>query len=314
MSHMYRDTIFGSFIDKLTIPHGEEECAFSLVNHKGQDVRYMFLLGSQYFHLSAEKRLPDIYDYNSLCGFVRNKIIHYIEAGISTIPTQIATIIQSYLIQVDDLSLKNVLSYYEKSKSSFDLSKIQNYGLPLLHRLALNTITNKPDDKNLELLKKLYELDPKQLEYAFTMGNPLDIVLNRSETIEAPKLQKEIISFFLTKGGEISKKIEIEKLNKHLDIFRDILDKITQVVYSSGFFPEEINKIIIGYLPISEFDKENNSSISSLSSYPLGSSYSFTSSLSSSSSFSYSSSSSESYSSISPLSGEGSSIELYHPD
>ncbi len=272
MSHTCRDQIFGSFVDKLTIPQDEGKGPFSLINHNGQDVRYMFLLGSQYFHLSAEKRLPDIYDYNSLCGFVRNKIIHYIEAGIITIPTQIATIIQSYLIQVDDLSLENVLSYYEKSKSSFDLSKIQNYGLPLLHRLALNTITNTPNDKNLELFKKLCELDPKQLEYASTMGNPLDIVLNRSETIEAPKLQKEFISFFIEKGGKVSEKTKIGKLNKHLSIFQEHLGKIADIIYNSWLVPKEIIKIIIDYLPIFETGEENSYSISFSSSCSSGSS------------------------------------------
>lgn len=316
MSHRCRDQIFGSFVDKLTIPQGEEEGAFSLVNHKGQDVRYMFLLGSQYFHLSAEKRLPDIYDYNSLCSFVRNKISSPMKGSCNAyIPETVLDIILSYLnMPINDLSLEDVLSYYKKSKSSFDLSKIQNYGLPLLHRLALNIITNKPDDKNLELLKKLYELVPKQLEYAFKMGNPLDIVFNRSETIEAPKLQKEIISFFLGKGGEISEKTKIGKLNKHLGIFQEHAAKIAQIVSSSGFFPKEIIKIIIDYLPIFETGEENSYSISFSSSCSSGSSCSFSSSLSSSSSFSCSSSSSESYSSISPLSGEESSIELYHPD
>jgi hypothetical protein len=316
MSHRCRDQIFGSFVDKLTIPQGEEEGAFSLVNHKGQDVRYMFLLGSQYFHLSAEKRLPDIYDYNSLCSFVRNKISSPIKGSCNAyIPETVLDIILSYLnMPINDLSLEDVLSYYEKSKSSFDLSKIQNYGLPLLHRLALNIITNKPDDKNLELLKKLYELDPKQLEYAFEMSNPLDIVFNRSETIEAPKLQKEIISFFLGKGGEISEKTKIGKLNKHLGIFQEHAAKIAQIVSSSGFFPKEINKIIVDYLLIYEVDEENNCSISSSSSCSSGSSYSFSSSLSSSCSFSCSSSSLENCSSISSLSGEESSIELYHPD
>ena len=319
MSHKFITTLASSFFDKLAIPQGEEEGPFSLINHKGHDVRYMFLLGSKYFHLSTEKSLPDIYDYNSLCRFVRSKIIRYIEAGISAIPTEIAEIIQSYLIQIDDLSLEDVLSYYEKSKSSFDLSKIQNYGLPLLHRLALNTITNEHDDKNFELLKKLYELDPKQLTYAFKtdsveIGNPLDIVLKSSETIKAPSLQKEIISFFLEKGGTISKKTEIGKLNKHLGVFQEHIAKIAQIVSSYGFFPKEIIKIIIDYLPIFETEEENNSSISFSSSCSSGSSYSFSSSLSSSSSFSCSSSSSESYSSISPLSGEESSIELYHQD
>ncbi len=247
MSHMYRDIIFGSFIDKLTIPHGEEEGAFSLVNHKGQDVKYMFLLGSKYFHLSAEKSLPDIHDYNNLCSFVRNKISSPMKGtGNTYIAEPVLDIILSYLnIPINKLSLENVLSYYEKSKSSFDLSKIQNYELPLLHRLALNTITNKPDDKNLELLKKLYELDPKQLAYAFTMGNPLEIVLNRSKTIEAPNLQKEIISFFLGKGEKISEKTKIGKLNKHLGIFQEHLGKVADIIYNSCFVPKEIIKIII---------------------------------------------------------------------
>ncbi|MCP5362829.1 MAG: hypothetical protein H6911_02555 [Rickettsiaceae bacterium] len=316
MSHTCRDTIFGSFVDKLTIPQGEEEGPFSLINHKGQDVRYMFLLGSKYFHLSTEKSLPDIHDYNNLCSFVRDKISSPMKGTCNAyIPKTVLDIILSYLnMPINELSLEGVLSYYEKSKSSFDLSKIQNYGLPLLHRLALNTITNKPNDKNLELLKKLYELDPKQLTYASTMGNPLDIVLERSETIEAPELQKEFISFFLEKGGKISEKTKIGKLNKHLGIFQEHIAKIAQIVSSSGFFPKEINKIIVDYLPIYEVDEENNCSISSSSSCSSGSSYSFSSSLSSSSSFSCSSSSSESYSSISPLSGEESSIELYHQD
>ena len=73
ISHTFITTLASSFFDKLTTPQGEEEGAFSLINHNGQDVRYMFLLGSKYFHLSAEKSLPDIYDYNSLCSFVRNK-------------------------------------------------------------------------------------------------------------------------------------------------------------------------------------------------------------------------------------------------
>ena len=303
MSHRCRDQIFGSFVDKLTIPQGEEEGAFSLVNHKGQDVRYMFLLGSQYFHLSAEKRLPDIYDYNSLCSFVRNKISSPMKGSCNAyIPETVLDIILSYLnMPINDLSLEDVLSYYEKSKSSFDLSKIQNYGLPLLHRLALNIITNKPDDKNLELLKKLYELVPKQLEYAFKMGNPLDIVFNRSETIEAPKLQKEIISFFLGKGGEISEKTKIGKPNKHLGIFQEHVAKIAQIVSSYGFFPKEIIKIIIDYLPIFETEEENNSSISFSSSCSSGSScsYPLSSSLSSSLSHSTSSSYSESSSSFS---------------
>lgn len=98
MSHMYRDTIFGSFIEKLTIPHGKEEGAFTLVNHKGQDVRYMFLLGSKYFHLSAEKRLPDIYDYNNLCSFVRNKISSPMKGTCNAyIPKPVLDIILSYL-------------------------------------------------------------------------------------------------------------------------------------------------------------------------------------------------------------------------
>ena len=319
MSHKFITTLASSFFDKLTTPQGEEEGPFSLINHKGHDVRYMFLLGSKYFHLSTEKSLPDIYDYNSLCRFVKGKIIRYIEAGISTIPTQIAKIIQAYLIQIDELNLEKILSYHEKSKSGFDLSKIQNYGLPLLHRLVLNTITNEHDDKNFELLKKLYELGPTQLKYAFNtdsfkIGNPLDIVLNRSETIKASTLQKEIISFFLEKGGKISEKTKIGKLNKHLGIFQEHIAKIAQIVSSYGFFPKEIIKIIIDYLPIFETEEENNSSISFSSSCSSGSSYSFSSSLSSSSSFSCSSSSSESYSSISPLSGEESSIELYHQD
>lgn len=146
------------------------------------------------------------------------------------------------------------------------------------------------------------------------MGNPLDIVFNRSETIEAPKLQKEIISFFLGKGGEISEKTKIGKPNKHLGIFQEHVAKIAQIVSSSGFFPKEINKIIVDYLPIYEVDEENNCSISSSSSCSSGSSYSFSSSLSSYCSFSCSSSSSENCSSISSLSGEESSIELYHPD
>lgn len=112
MSHTCRDAIFGSFVDKLTIPHGEVEGPFGLMNHEGDDARYMFLLGSKYFHLSAEKSLPDIYDYNSLCSFVKGKIIRYIEAGISTIPTQIAKIIQAYLIQIDELNLEKILSYH----------------------------------------------------------------------------------------------------------------------------------------------------------------------------------------------------------
>ncbi|HJK85688.1 MAG TPA: hypothetical protein QKA37_03765 [Candidatus Megaira endosymbiont of Stentor roeselii] len=254
MSHTCRDQIFSSFVDKLTIPHGEEEGPFSLINHKGQDVRYMFLLGSQYFHLSAEKRLPDIYDYNSLCSFVRNKISSPMKGSCNAyIPETVLDIILSYLnMPINDLSLEGVLSYYEKSKSSFDLSKIQNYGLPLLHRLALNTITNTPNGKNLELLKKLYELDPKQLEYTSKIGNPLDIVLNTSETIEAPKLQKEIISFFLEKGRKISAKTKIEKLTSHLGIFQEHLNKIAKTVYSSTGFPEDVYKIIIDYLPLFE--------------------------------------------------------------
>jgi hypothetical protein len=215
------------------------------------------------------------------------------------------------LIQVDYLSLEDVLSYHKKSKSSFDLSKIQNYGLPLLHRLVLNTVTNKSDNKNLELLKKLYEFVPKQLEHASKIGNPLDIVLNRSETIEAPKLQEKIISFFLEKGGKISKKTAIGKLTSHLGVFQEHLGKIADIIYNSWFFPKEINKIIIDYLPIFEVGEESNSSISFSSSCSSESSYSFSSSLSSSSS---SSSSSESYSTSSSLSGEGSSIELSHPD
>ncbi|MCE2731267.1 MAG: hypothetical protein LW599_04165, partial [Rickettsiaceae bacterium] len=141
--------------------------------------------------------------------------------------------------------------------------------------------------------------------------NPLDIVLNTSETIEAPKLQKEIISFFLEKGGKISAKTKIEKLTSHLGIFQEHLNKIAKTVYSSTGFPEDVYKIIIDYLPLFEVREENNSSTSSSSSCSSGSSYSFSSSLSSSSS---SSSSSESYSTSSSLSGEESSIELYHPD
>lgn len=112
MSHRCRDQIFGSFVDKLTIPQGEEEGAFSLVNHKGQDVRYMFLLGSQYFHLSAEKRLPDIYDYNSLCSFVRNKISSPMKGSCNAyIPETVLDIILSYLnMPINDLSLEDVLS------------------------------------------------------------------------------------------------------------------------------------------------------------------------------------------------------------
>jgi hypothetical protein len=313
MAHKFITTLASSFFDKLTIPHGEEEGPFSLINHKGQDVRYMFLLGSQYFHLSAEKRLPDIYDYNSLCSFVRNKISSPMKGSCNAyIRETVLDIILSYLnMPINDLSLEGVLSYYEKSKSSFDLSKIQNYGLPLLHRLALNTITNTPNGKNLELLKKLYELDPKQLEYTSGIGNPLDIVLNTSETIEAPKLQQEIISFFLEKGGKISAKTKIEKLTTHLGIFQEYLNKIAHTVYSSTGFPEDVYKIIIDYLPLFEVREENNSSTSSSSSCSSGSSYSFSSSLSSSSS---SSSSSESNSSSSSLSGEESSIELYHSD
>jgi len=301
MSHKFITTLASSFFDKLTIPHGEEEGPFSLINHKGQDVRYMFLLGSQYFHLSAEKRLPDIYDYNCLCSFVKGKIIRYIEAGISTIPTQIAKIIQAYLIQIDELNLEKILSYHEKSKSGFELSKIQNYGLPLLHSLAFNTVTNKSDNKNLELLKKLYEFVPKQLEHASKIGNPLDIVLNRSETIEAPELQKEIISFFLEKGGKLSKKTEIGKLISHLGVFKEHLGKITDIIYNSWFLPIGINKIIIDYLPIFEVGEESNSSISFSSSCSSGSScsYPLSSSLSSSLSHSTSSSYSESSSSFS---------------
>lgn len=335
MAHKFITTLASSFFDKLTTPQGEEEGAFSLINRSGQDVRYMFLLGSKYFHLSAEKSLPDIHDYNSLCSLVRGKIIRYIEAGIGEIPAQIAKIIQSYLIPIDDLSLEVILSYYEKSKSVFDLSKIQNHGLPLLHRLVLNSITNPHDENNLKLLKKLYELDPKQLQYSHEMGNPLDIVLNKSETIEAPALQQEIISFFLEKGGEISAKTKIEKLTNHLGIFQEHLNKIAKTVYSSTDFPEDVYKIIIDYLPLFEVREKNNSSTSSSSSCSSGSSYSFFSSLSSSSSSSSSSesnsssssssrvesflefshtSSSESYSTSSSLSGEGSSIELSHPD
>ncbi len=158
------------------------------------------------------------------------------------------------------------------------------------------------------------ELDPKQLAYASTIGNPLDIVLERSETIEASKLQKEFISFFLEKGGKISKKTEIGKLTSHLGIFQEHLGKIADTIYNSWFVPKEIIKIIIDYLPIFETGEENSYSISFSSSCSSGSSCSFSSSLSSSSSFSCSSSSSESYSSISPLSGEESSIELYHQD
>ena len=321
MSHKFITTLASSFFDKLTTPQSEGEGPFSLMNHKGQDVRYMFLLGSKYFHLSAEKRLPDIYDYNSLCSFVRNKISSPMKGTCNAyIPETVLDIILSYLnMPINELSLEVILSYYEKSRSSFNLSKIQNYGLPLLHRLALNTITNEHDDKNFELLKKLYELDPPQLKYTFKtdsveIGNPLDIVLKSSETIKAPSLQKEIISFFLEKGGTISKKTEIGKLNKHLGVFQEHIAKIAQIVSSYGFFPKEIIKIIIDYLPIFETEEENNSSISFSSSCSSGSSYSFSSSLSSSSSFSCSSSSSESYSSISPLSGEESSIELYHQD
>ena len=313
ISHTFITTLASSFFDKLTTPQGEEEGAFSLINHNGQDVRYMFLLGSKYFHLSAEKSLPDIYDYNSLCSFVRNKISSPMKETFNAYITEaVLDIILSYLnMPINELSLEGVLSYYEKSKSSFDLSKIQNHGLPLLHRLALNTVTNKSDNKNLELLKKLYEFVPQQLEHASKIGNPLDIVLNRSETIEAPKLQEKIISFFLEKGGKISKKTEIGKLTSHLGIFQEHLNKIAKTVYSSTGFPEDVYKIIIDYLPLFEVREENNSSTSSSSSCSSESSYSFSSSLSSSSS---SSSSSESYSTSSSLSGEESSIELYHPD
>jgi hypothetical protein len=313
ISHTFITTLASSFFDKLTTPQGEEEGAFSLINHNGQDVRYMFLLGSKYFHLSAEKSLPDIYDYNSLCSFVRNKISSPMKETFNAYITEaVLDIILSYLnMPINELSLEGVLSYYEKSKSSFDLSKIQNHGLPLLHRLALNTVTNKSDNKNLELLKKLYEFVPQQLEHASKIGNPLDIVLNRSETIEAPKLQEKIISFFLEKGGKISKKTEIGKLTSHLGIFQEHLNKIAKTVYSSTGFPEDVYKIIIDYLPLFEVREENNSSTSSSSSCSSESSYSFSSSLSSSS---YSSSSSESYSTSSSLSGEESSIELYHPD
>ncbi|BBB56249.1 hypothetical protein MPCS_00224 [Candidatus Megaera polyxenophila] len=197
------------------------------------------------------------------------------------------------------------------------------------------------------MLKKLYEFVPQQLEHASKIGNPLDIVLNRSETIEAPKLQEKIISFFLEKGGKISKKTEIGKLTSHLGIFQEHLNKIAKTVYSSTGFPEDVYKIIIDYLPLFEVREENNSSTSSSSSCSSESSYSFSSSLSSSSSCSSessysfssslssssscssessysfssslsssssSSSSSESYSTSSSLSGEESSIELYHPD
>lgn len=227
ISHTFITTLASSFFDKLTTPQGEEEGAFSLINHNGQDVRYMFLLGSKYFHLSAEKSLPDIYDYNSLCSFVRNKISSPMKETFNAYITEaVLDIILSYLnMPINELSLEGVLSYYEKSKSSFDLSKIQNHGLPLLHRLALNTVTNKSDNKNLELLKKLYEFVPQQLEHASKIGNPLDIVLNRSETIEAPKLQEKIISFFLEKGGKISKKTEIGKLTSHLGIFQERASK-----------------------------------------------------------------------------------------
>ena len=313
MAHKFITTLASSLFDKLTTPQGEEEGAFSLINHNGQDVRDMFLLGSKYFHLSAEKSLPDIYDYNSLYSFVRNKISSPMKETCNAyIPEIVLDIILSYLnMPINELSLEGVLSYYEKSKSSFDLSKIQNHGLPLLHRLALNTVTNKSDNKNLELLKKLYEFVPQQLEHASKIGNPLDIVLNRSETIEAPKLQEKIISFFLEKGGKISKKTEIGKLTSHLGIFQEHLNKIAKTVYSCTGFPEDVYKIIIDYLPLFEVREENNSSTSSSSSCSSGSSYSFSSSLSSSSS---SSSSSESYSTSSSLSGEESSIELYHPD
>lgn len=217
-------------------------------------------------------------------------------------------------VNIIDKFGNNVLHIWGRKSLLFDLSKIQNHGLPLLHSLALNTVTNKSDNKNLELLKKLYEFVPQQLEHNSKIGNPLDIVLNRSETIEAPELQEKIISFFLEKGGKISKKTEIGKLNKHLGVFQEHIAKIAQIVSSYGFFPKEIIKIIIDYLPIFETEEENNSSISFSSSCSSGSSSSFSSSLSSSSSFSCSSSSSESYSSISPLSGEESSIELYHQD
>lgn len=217
-------------------------------------------------------------------------------------------------VNIIDKFGNNVLHIWGRKSLLFDLSKIQNHRLPLLHSLALNTVTNKSDNKNLELLKKLYEFVPQQLEHNSKIGNPLDIVLNRSETIEAPELQEKIISFFLEKGGKISKKTEIGKLNKHLGVFQEHIAKIAQIVSSYGFFPKEIIKIIIDYLPIFETEEENNSSISFSSSCSSGSSSSFSSSLSSSSSFSCSSSSSESYSSISPLSGEESSIELYHQD
>ena len=308
MSHKFITTLASSFFDKLTTPQGEEEGPFSLINHKGHDVRYMFLLGSKYFHLSTEKSLPDIYDYNSLCRFVRNKISTPMKGSCNAyIPETVLDIILSYLnMPIKELSLEDVLSYYEKSKSSFDLSKIQNYGLPLLHRLVLNTITNEHDDKNFELLKKLYELDPTELKYAFNtdsfkIGNPLDIVLNRSETIKASALQKEIISFFLEKGGKISEKTKIGKLNKHLGVFQEHIAKIAQIVSSYGFFPKEIIKIIIDYLPIFETEEENNSSISFSSSCSSGSScsYPLSSSLSSSLSHSTSSSYSESSSSFS---------------
>lgn len=113
-------------------------------------------------------------------------------------------------------------------------------------------------------------------------------------------IPKELINALGETVFEYSKKIYNELVNKFKTKYIPLTDK--------GLIDiEKITKIDYGY-------DENNSSISSSSSYPSGSSYSFTSSLSSSSSFSCSSSSSESYSSISPLSGEESSIELYHQD
>jgi len=77
--------------------------------------------------------------------------------------------------------------------------------------------------------------------------------------------------------------------------------KIAQIVSSYGFFPKEIIKIIIDYLPIFETEEENNSSISFSSSCSSGSScsYPLSSSLSSSLFHSTSSSYSESSSSFS---------------
>lgn len=307
MATHFVTTLARSFFDKLKPPEEGEDGCFSAKNHKGESVKYMFLLGSKYFHLSTHQILPDIYSYNSLYSIAQGGLNRYIKESIdevasAKIPSVLVDLIRSYLMRIEDdyLTLENVLDYYQQSEKAFNINKIYNYDLPLAHRLVLNSISNKPDDgQSFKLLEKFSDLAPREIYKGSVIGNPLDIAINRTDTVKDLVQQREFIKFLVERGVELSEKTKLTKLGQYLDIFKNYITKISEIIDDAHLFPVVINQIIKNYLPLYEETYiEDSSSISSSSSCSSGSSFSFSSSLSSSSSSSCSSSYTESSSTI----------------